>query len=247
MTDISPAVTAPSQEKPSSSFSRIVGVLFSPSRTFEDIARKPDWVVPAIVIAVVVMLSVIVTVPRIDFEGQFREAFEQKGMAGRQAEQALKFAVAFAKGGQYAAPFILIGVLAVIALLYFLGTKLLGGAANYPQVFSVVLYGFMPQVLRVIIKIPIVLTKHGLSPQEAETVVRSSPAFLTSFKDNPMLWALLNRFDLFLIWSLILMVIGLAIASRLSRAKTAAIVVVVWCIGTLFAVGGGAMTKMRAK
>jgi hypothetical protein len=62
-----------------------------------------------------------------------------------------------------------------------------------------------------------------------------------------MLWAVLQRFDLFLLWTLILVVIGLSASSRLSKAKTAAVVFVVWCIGTLFALGGGAMAKMRAK
>ena len=53
------------------------------------------------------------------------------------------------------------------------------------------------KVIRTLIKIPVVLTKHGLHLQDAETVVRSSPAFLANFKDNPVLWAFLNRFDVF--------------------------------------------------
>ena len=134
----------------------------------------------------------------------------------------------------------------VVALLYWLGTRMLGGAATYLQAFSVVLYGFMPQVIRTLIQIQVVMTKHGLHMQDAQTVVRSSPAFLVNFKENPVLWAFLNRFDLFLIWSLILIVIGLATASRLSKAKAAVVVFIVWCLGTLFAVGGGAMAKLRA-
>jgi hypothetical protein len=247
MTDVTPAVEAPSSEKPSSPFSRMVGVLFSPTQTFADIARKPDWVVPAIVIILVALAAAIVTVPRIDFESQFREAFEAKGMSGPQVEQATKFTVAITKGTQYLSPLLIIGFLAVVALLYWVGTKMVGGAATYQQVFSVALYAWMPLVIKLLARIPIVLTKHNISPQEVETVVRSSPAFLTSFKANPMLWALFQRLDLFLIWSLILAVIGLAAAARLSKAKTAAVVFVVWCLGTLFAVGGGAMAKMRAK
>lgn len=247
MTDVSPAAEAPPNAKPSSPFSRIIGVLFSPGQTFADIARKPDWVVPALVIIVVALAAAIVTVPRIDFESQFRESFEAKGVSGPQGEQAMKFAVAISKGTQYLSPFLIIGFIAVAALLYWVGTKMMGGVASYAQVFSVVLYSWMPLVIRFLIRIPIVLTKQSIAMQEVETVVKSSPAFLTSFKDNPVLWSLYLRFDLFLIWALILTVIGLAAASRLSKAKTAVVVFVVWCIGTLFAVGGGAMAKMRAK
>jgi len=248
MTDVSPAAEAPSQEKPSNPFSRLVGVLFSPGPTFADIARKPDWVVPALVIVVVFFAAAIITVPRIDFETMSRQAMEAKGMtAGPQAEQGLRFAIAFAKGIQYVIPFLLIGILAVAALLYWLGVRLVGGQATYLQVFSVVLYGFTPVVVRQLVKIPIILTKHDLDPRAVETVVRSSPAFLTSFKTNPMLFAFLSRLDVFSIWSLILIVIGLAAASKLSKTKTAAVVIVLWIVGTLVTLGFAAMGAARAR
>ena len=225
--------------------SRIVGVLFSPGKTFAEIARKPDWVVPALVIIVVVFITTLVTVPRVDFEGTYREAFEAKGVSGQQAEQAIRFAVAFAKGTQYVGPFLLLGVLAVVALIYFLGVRMLGGTGTYQQIFSVVLYGYIPHVIRSLIKIPIMFTKHGLKLQEIDAVVRSSPAFLVSFKSNAVLFTLLSRLELFAIWSLILMVIGLAAVSRLSKAKTAVIVIVAWVLMTLLVVGGAAMGQLK--
>jgi len=245
MTDVSPAVAVPSQEKPSNSFSRMIGVLFSPNDTFREIARKPDFVIPAIVIIVAVLAAMLATMPHIDFDGTYREAFEAKGVSGPQMEQAMKFAIAFAKAAMYFAPFLAIGGLAVAALIYFLGAKLFGGAATYPQVFSVVLYGFMPNVIKLLIKIPIVLTKQNIKIQESETVVRSSLAFLTSYKDHPVLFALLNRLDAFSIWSLILIAIGLAAASRLSKAKAATVVIVAWALMTLFSVGGAAMGAIK--
>lgn len=241
MTDISPAAGAPPQEKPSNPFSRMVGVLFSPGSTFAEIARKPDWVVPALVIIAVFLVAAIVTIPRLDFETMSRQAMEAKHISGAQMEQGLRIGIAIAKGIQYSIPILLIGILAVAALLYWLGVRLLGGEATYQQVFSVVLYGFMPVVVRQLVKIPIVLTKHDLDPRAAETVVRSSPAFLVSFKSDPILFTLLSRLDLFAIWSLILIVIGLAAASRLSKAKTAGVVIVLWIVGTLVAVGFAAM------
>src|SRR5438067_12658435 len=124
MSDVSPAVAAPPQEKHSNPFSRIIGVLFSPGETFQEIARKPDFVRPAIVIVLVVFAAVFATIPRIDFDGTYREAFEAKGMSGPQMAQAMKFAVAFAKGGMYFAPVLLLGGLAVAALVYFLGVRM---------------------------------------------------------------------------------------------------------------------------
>ncbi|HEV2721384.1 MAG TPA: Yip1 family protein [Thermoanaerobaculia bacterium] len=241
MTDVSPVAEAP-QEKPSNPFSRIVGVLFSPSNTFAEIARRPDWVVPAIVILVAVFAATMATMPHIDFEGTYREAFEKKGnMAPAQMEQAIRFAVAFGRATQYVGPFLLLGILAVLALIYWLGARLFGGTSTYYQTFSVVLYGWIPQAIRALIKIPIVMTKQSIKMQESEAVVRSSLNFLVSYRDNPVLFAFLSRIDVFALWSLILYVIGLAVASRLSKGKTAAVVIAAWILMTLVIVGATAM------
>jgi hypothetical protein len=246
MTDISPAADAPSSEKPSSSFSRLVGVLFSPTQTFTDIARKPDWIVPALAIIVVSFASILLAVPRLDFEGTYREAFEARHMTPQQIDQAMRFTVAFAKGGMYVSPFLLLGFVAVAALIYFLGVRMFGGAATYMQVFSVVLYSYVPRLIRALINIPVVLSRHGIKLQEVETVLRSNLGFLVDYKTKPVLFAFLAGIDVFNIWSLVLVVIGLSIAAKLSKAKTAVIVIVVWLLGTLVRVGGAAMGAMRA-
>lgn len=247
MTDVNSAAVAPPQEKPSNPFSRLVGVLFSPGQTFADIARKPDWVVPALVIIAVFLIAAIVTVPKLDFEGMMRQSMEAKGVTGPQAEQGIRIGIAFAKGIQYTIPCLLIGILAVAALIYWGGVRLFGGVATYQQVFSVVLYGFVPVVIRQLVKIPIVLSKHNINPREAETIVRSGPAFLVSFKEHPLLFALFSRLDVFAIWSLILIVIGLAVASRISKAKAAGVVIVVWSIATLITLGFAAMGAARGQ
>src|ERR1051326_8725014 len=240
MTDVNSAAVAPPQEKPSNPFSRIVGVLFSPGQTFADIARKPDWVVPALVIIVVFFAAAIVTVPRLDFEGLMRQSMEAKGVTGAQAEQGMRFGLAMARGIQYTLPFLMIGFLAVAALLYWLPPRAPGGGGGaQPGVFVV--------VIRQLVKIPIVLSKHNINPRDAETIVRSGPAFLVNFKDHPMLFALLSRLDLFAIWTLILIVIGLAVAARISKAKSAGVVIVVWTIATLMTVGFAAIGAARGQ
>src|ERR1051326_9602046 len=140
MTDVNSAAVAPPQEKPSNPFSRIVGVLVSPGQTFADIARKPDWVVPALVIIVVFFAAAIVTVPRLDFEGLMRQSMEAKGVTGAQAEQGMRFGLAMARGIQYTLPFLMIGFLAVAALLYWLPPPPRGGGGGgRPGPFCLVL------------------------------------------------------------------------------------------------------------
>src|ERR1051326_8965254 len=148
MTDVNSAAVAPPQEKPSNPFSRIVGVLFSPGQTFADIARNPDWVVPALVIIVVFFAAAIVTVPRLDFEGLMRQSMEAKGVTGAQAEQGMRFGLAMARGIQYTLPFLMIGFLAVAALLYWLRLRPRGGGGAGHDGLSVVAPRVLSRVVR---------------------------------------------------------------------------------------------------
>lgn len=49
-TAVSPA--APEPQSQMSAISRMFGVLFSPQKTFEDIVRKPSWLIPIIVLTI---------------------------------------------------------------------------------------------------------------------------------------------------------------------------------------------------
>ena len=47
-----PAPASEAQARSISSFGRIIGVFFSPKNTFEDIVRKPSWVLPIVLLTV---------------------------------------------------------------------------------------------------------------------------------------------------------------------------------------------------
>ena len=73
-----PRPGAPAAPK-KNSFERIAGALFSPGETFADIARKPDFLVPLLVIIIIGYVCTFVMVPRMDWDA-----------VGAQQEQALK-------------------------------------------------------------------------------------------------------------------------------------------------------------
>ena len=52
------AVPAPEAQASISPFARVIGVFFSPGKTFEDIVRKPSWVLP---LALITILSIAVS------------------------------------------------------------------------------------------------------------------------------------------------------------------------------------------
>ena len=56
-TAVPPAAPEPQQQM--SAMSRVFGALFSPQKTFEDIARKPSWLLPIVLIT---LFSIVVSV-----------------------------------------------------------------------------------------------------------------------------------------------------------------------------------------
>lgn len=247
MSDVSSAAVAPPQEKPSNPFSRIVGVFFSPSATFADIVRRPDWVVPILLLLVVSYANVFIIMGKVDFASMTREALEAQHMPPEQQEQALKIAMTISKSIMFAAPFLGIGGLVIAAALLFLGLRLLGGQQTFLQAFAVTSYAWMPHVLSGILALIIGLTKKSIAMEEMQTLVHSNPAFLVHMKTNPMLFNFLSSLDLFSFWTIALLTIGLAIAGRVSKAKSFAVVVTLWFVFVLFKVGQGALAAMRMK
>lgn len=246
MSDVSPVVVAP-QEKPSNPFSRIVGVLFSPSQTFADIARKPDWVVPLLLLLVVSYISVFTITGKVDFNSAYREQMEAQHMPADQQERAMRFASAIGKSVMYVAPFLGIGGLVVAAALMFLGLRMVGGQLTFLQALSVTAYAWMPHVLAGIIGIVVGMTRKTIGVEELQTLVHSNPAFLVHMKTNPMLFNFLSSLDLFTVWVIVLLTIGLAIAGKVSKAKSFAVVFTLWALFVLLKVGQGALAAMRMK
>ncbi len=245
MTDVSPAVEAPPQEQPSNPFSRIIGVLMSPSRTFADIVRKPDWIVPALLLLAVSYVTVFVISSRVDFASVYREALEAQHMPPEQQEQALRVATAIGKSFLFLGPLLGIGGIVIAAALLFLGLRLVGGQLTFLQAFAVTMYGWMPHVIGGILAIVVALTRKTIGMEELQTLVHSNPAFLTHMKTNPMLFNFLSSIDIFSIWTMVLLIIGLSIAAKVSKVKTAAVVIALWLVFVLFKVGQGALAAMR--
>lgn len=247
MTDVSSAAAAPPEEKRSNPFSRIAGVFFSPSQTFADIARRPDWVVPVLVLLVVSYGAIFVMANKVDFTAAMRESMEQQHLSPDQQERAMRIGGVVAKSILYIAPFLGIGGLVIAAALLFLGLRMVGGQLTFLQSMAVTAYAWMPHALAGILAIVIGMTKKTITPEEMQYLVHSNPAFLVHMKDNPILFNFLTGMDLFSIWVIILLTIGFSIAARVSKVKAFAVVFTLWAVYILFKVGQGALAAMRMR
>lgn len=231
-------------------FQRIAGVLIAPASTFEDIARKPDVLVPLLVLIVFAYVATALTVPRIDFEAMFAGQAEQMrerdpNVSDADLERIQGFTRAATKVMSWIGPALMVAWYAIVAGVLLLAFRLFGGEGTYKQAFSATVYSWFPLMVFSLISTIVILSRGTFDPMTAATLVKSNPAFLVDLREQPVLFALLSSFDVFTLWTVSLLVIGFAALSRSTRAKSAAIVVSLWAVMTLIKTGFAAMGAAR--
>lgn len=234
-------------------FERLVGVFFSPTETFEDIARKPDILWPLVLLIVVGVASSLLVMPHLDFDAVVEQQAEvmrkrNPNVSDADLAQMGRFTKAISKVGGYVIPLVVIVGYLVVALVLWGAFRLMGGGGDYKHALSTTLYAYMPRMLLGgIIGTVIVMARGMVDPTQMATIVKSSPAFLVDMKEQPLLFSLLSSFDIFILWTLFLLVLGFSIVSRLSRARSAAIVITLWLVTVVVKLGFAAIGAAQMK
>jgi len=251
MTAIDPSLPAPAPAV-KNSFQRIAGVFFAPAETFADIARKPDILIPLLVILVIGYVTTFMVLPHLDWDAMLTQQSEMvkkqnPNVSDADIAQMGRFTKAIAQVMGYIGPLLVIIGYLVIALVVWGACRLMGGEGDFKQAFSATLYAHFPRVILGIIASVVIMARGMVDPSTMATVVKSSPAFLVDMKEQPVLFSLLASLEIFQIWTIILLIIGFAALSKLSKAKTAAIVISLWLVTLVVKVGFAALGAMRMK
>jgi hypothetical protein len=221
-------LTAVPSARRSGTLQRILGVIVSPVETFREIGRDPNWVLPLILITVLTVAAAAIISPRLDVEGPIRAK-----MSGRHAsEETIERMVQAADGVRrfsvvitvFTTPVSLLMIAGIVALALILsGVDVAAG-----RVLSVVCYAWMPQIIKGLCAVIIVIARRSVTMDELESIVRSNPAFLVNPVRNAPLAALLSSFDLFTFWTMALMVIGFSVALNAPTKRILLVVSYLW-------------------
>ena len=227
-----------------SPFGRVIGVLFSPQATFEDIARSPSWVLPILLTTVLSLISVIALNQRMDWRSFIIQQMEKSPRAAQlsadqkqqQAETAAKFTVGIVYASGLLVP---IGFALLVGLVMWGAYNLLAGAgARFSQAFSVVAHAGLVGI----VSTPLFLLVLFLKPPgtiDPENPLATNLAALLAEDSAKWLVALLKSFDIFVLWTLLLIAIGFAAVNprKLRGAKSFTIAFSVWAVYVLCRVG----------
>jgi hypothetical protein len=222
MTD---AVLSPTDRPRRFRFDWIPGVFFFPRRTFDSIVKQSFgvWILPLLLMTVSTLILVLVAGPLKrealmmappelppDFEYMSPEQ-QTQFMQAQQATQGPVFIYGFP--ALLSVGKVWLGWLIVGGLLHFVLT-LLGGRGNTGASMNIVGWSALPFVLRDIVQIIAMLATHKLiAGQGIAGFVPEGEGFVV------FLSQLLAMIDIYLIWNLILLVIGVRASTGLAGGK----------------------------
>lgn len=240
----SPPITDPPQM---SEAATLANIFFEPGRTFEDLRRKPRFVLAAGIIALLISGYLIGLAAKVGDDGMRRfiaEQMEKSPQASRlsteQKSRSIDMQMTIGKYSRYATPVIVFVTFLIGGLIYWLAAKAFGGNGSFAHNLSVWIYsGLPPAIVSGIANFIVMAFKPGDEIDLAlaqRSLINANPSFFIDGKEMPVLATVLSTFDLFLIWGWILAAIGLRVTNRLSATSAWVIVILIVLIGLFFRV-----------
>jgi hypothetical protein len=235
--------TVQPEEQTMGGASKVLNTFFEPRRVFESLRIRPTWLVPVIIVALLGMGFFYYTFPYIMKE-QVQNIRDNDRIPEEQKERIIErmgeaehppiWQMAIAPAGT------LISLVIVAAVLFFAFNVLMGGDAGFRRVLSVYCYSSLVAIPAMIVKFPLVMMKGNVN-------VQTSLALLLSPDDKgSFLYSVLSSFDIFTLWQVILVSVGLGVMYKFSTKKAFTTVVILWVVWILAKSGlssifGGAM------
>jgi len=221
-------------------------IFFEPGATFEDLRRKPRFLLAALIMVALFTAFIVAFNTKLGFERIARERLESsswyQNQSPEQKETTLRQQTTpVVQGITYAvAPLAFLISLLIGGLIYWLGANAMGGSATFLRGLSVWVYSsFPPTVVSFLANFLVLFLKSADDIDIAASqngLIQASPAFFINMKTSPVLGAVLGTFDVFLIWGWILAAIGLRIVGKISSGAAWAVVLIVALLNVAFRV-----------
>jgi hypothetical protein len=244
MSEMTAASTAPTAPPGKNLVARFVGVIFAPKETFVAVAARPKWL--GMLLVTTLLTAVVVGgffATPVGQQAYIDQAAKPNPITGTTpGEQQMKYIEMFARympyvygGGVLIVSPIVSLAMAGIAFLVF-GT-FMGGQATFKQVFAVVTHAGVIGVVSQLIVMPVNYFRETLeSPMNLAV-------FLPMLDPGGFLAKLMGSVELFRVWSVVVMSIGLAVVYK---RKTQSVAVPLFVLYAVIAIAFAAFTAARS-
>lgn len=178
------------------------------------------------------LLTAAVVVPRVDHGAAALRGDGSRGAAERTESQRQEAALTARKLGHitgWAGAALLPSALAVAAAgALFAGFRVAGTRPGFRPTLAVTAHGLLPVWLGGLLAIPAAIVHAPVPPEDVPRLVPSSLAALLPARAPPPLVAALSSLDLFALWALALIVVGMARASGASRTRALVVTLILF-------------------
>jgi hypothetical protein len=240
----SAAPVAPVEQKPLSEVERVVDTFVAPSKTFTDLRRSANWLVPWLLLAIASVALVVVVDKKLGMEKvvenglalQPKQAAQLDQLSPEARAERIQTIIKFNRVLGYAYPIIIIVFLAIVAGVLLATFNFgLGAELRFNQCLAVCMYSSLPGILKVLLAILAIAVGAG----EAFTFQNPVASNLSPLVDpsSHFLYSVATSVDVFTIWTLVLAGIAFACLTKVKRGTCMAVVFGWWLLVVLAGAG----------
>lgn len=231
--------------------SRLIGVFIEPGETFDDIARKPGFIAPLILL-VLVSLSVVETMlAKIGTYRIILESLRQSGRAANmdpaQLHQVVERTAGITSIGMQVSA--LFGAPVFLLLVAGFGLLVLNGFfgqhAKFKQVFSVTCYANLPSIVGGVMAVAIMFFGDPDAFNARSPAPTNPGYFLNPLTTSHVVFAIASSLDVVVFWFMILLAMGLSrVAEKKVKAGSIFLTFLgVWALLVIAKVGFALLTR----
>jgi len=243
------AAVMPAEERPLTEVERVIDTFIAPSKTFTDIRRNANWLVPWLLISIFSVLLVFVVDKKLGmetaYENQLKLSPKQMDKIDQlppdQKATQMRIGASATRYFSYGSPLLTIIIAAIFAGVLMATFNFgLGAEVKFKQAMAITMYAFLPGIIKALIATAVV----GMGAAEGFTFqnqVASNLGGLVDANTSHFLNGVLTALDLFTIWTLILTGIGYACITRVKRGTCMGVVFGWFVVFTLITVGLGSL------
>jgi len=236
----SPATVPPPVPEPLSQVERVVDTFVAPSKTFTDLRRSANWLMPFLLLVIFTEALVVVADKKVGFQKIAENSMTLQPKAAARLDQLsaedrakqMQTVVKITSVSSYLSPGIILIVLLIVAAVL-LGTFNfgMGAALSFNQAIAVVMYASLPGIIKSLLAILTLMVGGG------ESFILQNPlaSNLSPLVDpsSHFLYSIAMNLDLFMIWTLVLSGIGFSCLTKVKRGTCMAVVFGWWAVWVL--------------
>lgn len=223
------------------------GVFYRPTRVFESLTRRPSWWLPFLLSVLVIYGFYFTVTAKVGWNQVYqnnlrlapKQAQQLESLQPEQRASAEKFGALAIQYTFLGMPLLFLLFTAIEAAVL-LGTMnfVFGGRATFWKVYAVAWYAGLPGLIKFLLSILALLV--GLDPESLQinNPAGTNLAYYLSPTDTPKaFYALATQVDATMLWTLVLLGIGVSIVAGTKRSSGLTAVFAWWIVIVLLSVG----------